>query len=187
MNRILKERQNQTEINIGHAKRKTSYKQGTTHLQLGVCNDEGKTIHTTSDLEKIQVLFNLLKSVSIVENTSNIPPMGMRCYTSIITLDITEKMDSRKLTNLNINKSPGHDSIHPHILKRCANSLTVPLSALFRRSFNEMHVPVDWKNANISAIFKKGDKTIVQNYLAVSSTSVIYKVIKSIINDHLLS
>ena len=46
-----------------YGKRKTSYKQGIPHLQIGVCNDEGKSILTTSDLEKVQVLFNFLKCV----------------------------------------------------------------------------------------------------------------------------
>ena len=98
--------------------------------------------------------------MSTAENPSNIPPIGMRCHTSITTLGIKEKMVIKKLINLNISKSPGRDSIYSHTLKECANSLTVPLTELFRRSFNEMHVPMDWKNANISAIFMKGDKTI---------------------------
>ena len=40
------------------------------------------------------------------------------------------------------------------ILKECADSLIVPLTKLFRRPLNEMHVTVDWKNASMSTIFK---------------------------------
>ena len=40
---------------LSNAKRKTSYKQGTSYLQIGVCNDEGKSVLTTSDLEKVLV------------------------------------------------------------------------------------------------------------------------------------
>ena len=75
-----------------YAKRKTSHKQGISHLQIGVCNDEGKSIFTTSDLDKVQVLSGLKKSMSKVENTSNIPPMVMRCHTFITTLDINERI-----------------------------------------------------------------------------------------------
>ena len=105
-----------------YAKRKTSHRQGISHLQIGVCSDEGKSMLTTSDLEKVQVISNFSKSVFMVENPFNIPPMGMRCYTSVSTLDITEKMVFKKLTILNISKLPGPNSIHPHILKECANS-----------------------------------------------------------------
>ena len=101
-----------------YAKR-TSYKQGISHL---CCNDEGKNILTTSDHEKVQMLSNFFKSAFMVENPSNIPPMVVRCHTSITTLNIKEKMIFTKLTNLNISKSPGPDSIHPRILKECADS-----------------------------------------------------------------
>ena len=46
---------------------------------------------------------------------------------------------------------------------------------------------MDWKKANLSAIFKKGDKTIASNYRTVSLSSVICKVFESIIKDHLIS
>ena len=55
-------------------------------------------------------------------------------------MDIDEKMVFKKLSNLNISKSPGPDCMHPRILKKYAVCLTVPLTVLFRRSFNEMHV-----------------------------------------------
>ena len=50
-----------------YAKRKTSYTKGISHLQIGVCTDEGKSILTTSDHEKVQVLSNFFKSVLTVE------------------------------------------------------------------------------------------------------------------------
>ena len=44
-----------------YANRKTSYKQSTSHLQIGVCTDEGKSILTTSDHEKVQASSNFFK------------------------------------------------------------------------------------------------------------------------------
>ena len=57
--------------------------------------------------------------------------------------------------------------MHPCVLKECADDLNVPLTELFRRSFSEMHVPVDWKNTDISAVFKKGDRTIISAYCPI--------------------
>ena len=109
----------------------------------------------------------------------------MRCHTSITTSDIDEVF--KKLAHPSIRTSPELDIIHPCILEECADSLTVPLMELFRRLFNEMHVPVDWKNANMLSIINKGDETIVLNYRKVSLTSVISKAFESIIKDHLIS
>ena len=76
--------------------------------------------------------------------------------------------------------------MRPRILKECADSLTAPFF-VFQRSLNEMLVPVDWKNGNISVIEIIGDMTIVSNYRPVSINSVICKVFKSIIKDHPIS
>ena len=44
-------------------------------------------------------------------------------------------------------------------------------------------VPNDWKNAHVTAIFKKGTKSDPGNYRPVSLTSVTCKVFESIIRD----
>ena len=40
-----------------------------------------------------------------------------------------------------------------------------------------MHVPVDWKNINMSVILNKNDKTIASNYRPVSLASVVVVVV----------
>ena len=47
-------------------------------------------------------------------------------------------------------------------------------------------VPNDWREANITALFKKGSKSASQNYRPVSLTSVICKQIESIIKDEII-
>ena len=57
-----------------------------------------------------------------------------------------------------INKSPGQDSINSRILVELADSITPSLSIIFQNSYNTGTVPPSWKEANITPIFKKGDK-----------------------------
>ena len=47
-------------------------------------------------------------------------------------------------------------------------------------------VPNDWREANITALFKKGSKSANQNYRLVSLTSVICKQMESIIKDEII-
>ena len=54
------------------------------------------------------------------------------------------------------------------MLKPVAKAVAKPLSILFNRSLNEGDYPDIWKIANVTPIFKKGDKSLVSNYRPVS-------------------
>ena len=47
-------------------------------------------------------------------------------------------------------------------------------------------VPLEWKEANIIPLFKKGPRNKSVNYRPVSLTSVICKLLESIIRDHIM-
>ena len=53
-------------------------------------------------------------------------------------------------------------------------------------SLQEGIVPLEWKEANIIALFKKGSRNKSVNYWRVSLTSVICKVFETIIRDHMM-
>ena len=48
-------------------------------------------------------------------------------------------------------------------------------------------MPDDWKVADIVPIFKKGQRNLAANYRLVSLTSVVSKVMESILRDHMWS
>lgn len=89
------------------------------------------------------------------------------------------------LEKLGLEKACGTDEVHPHVLKSCAKEFSGPLSVLFRRSFAEGLVPRQWKDANVSPIFKKGSRIIAANYRPVSLTSVVCKVLERLIRDRI--
>ena len=60
---------------------------------------------------------------------------------------------------------------------------SIPLQILFQASIDKGSVPLDWKNAKVIPIFKKGSKGKACNYRPVSLTSVVCKLLEGIIRD----
>ena len=86
-------------------------------------NEEGNL--SSDDTEKCEILNKFFSSVFTQENTTNVPvfnhdikdlPTLENCFISINDME-------KGISNLNPNKSPGPDHIHPKLLKLCSKSL----------------------------------------------------------------
>ena len=97
-----------------------------------------------------------------------------------------EKLVRKKLEALKPTKASGPDCIHPMVLKKTAEDVALPLSMLFRKSFESDVLPDDWKRADVIPIHKKGNRNDVENYRPVSLTSIACKLMESIIRDAIL-
>ena len=65
---------------------------------------------------------------------------------------------SKAIYKLNVHKSAGSDGIQPQVIKRCSHIFAQILGEIFRCSFYSDTVPESWKEANITPIFKKGNR-----------------------------
>ena len=99
---------------------------------------------------------------------------------------VTTKGVHSLLTKLSPFKSPGPDNIPPFILKDLADYFAPIFTILFQASINQAIVPDDWKLANISPVFKKGDPLQPSNYRPISLTSVPCKLLEHIIFSHIM-
>ena len=59
--------------------------------------------------------------------------------------------------------------------------MCTPLAHVFIMSLQEGIVPLEWKEANIIPLFKKGSRNKSVNYSPVSLTSIICKVLETIV------
>ena len=66
------------------------------------------------------------------------------------------------------------------------NKLTYLFTYLLNMSLQEGIVPLEWKEANIIPLFKKGSRNKSVNYRPVSLTSVICKLLEITIRDHMM-
>ncbi|KAK4818286.1 hypothetical protein QYF61_010428 [Mycteria americana] len=94
---------------------------------------------------------------------------------------IQGEMVSDLLHHLDTHKSMGPDEIHLRVLKELAEVLTKPLSIIYQQSWLTGEVPADWRLANVTAIYKKGQEEDLGNYRPVSLTSVLGKLMEQII------
>ena len=60
--------------------------------------------------------------------------------------------------------------------------ISSPLSIIFNKSILSGKVPSDWRCANVASVFKKGSRAIAENYRPISLTSIICKILESIIH-----
>ena len=144
--------------------------------------------YTKNDSEKAEAFSSYFSSVFTQElDSEEMPYFEKRNYEEALeNIIITKDMILTKLKKLKTNKSPGPDKIHPRVLHDVADSLSTPLEIIFKTSLSCKEIPEDWKQANVSSIFKKGKKTLPQNYRPVSLTCIVCKMLEGIIRDSIV-
>ena len=85
------------------------------------------------------------------------------------------------LKSLNPHKAAGPDKLKPVVVQTLHKELAPILQVIYQRSLNTGKLPSIWKEANVSPIFKKGDKTDPSNYRPISLTCVLCKVLEHVV------
>ena len=142
---------------------------------------------TKCDREMVNILNDYFGTVFTVENTESIPSLGDRCSDHrLATVTITIEDVWNQLVTLNPGKSSDPDGCHPHVLREVKEGVVTPLYLIFTKSLEDGKLPAPWKDANVTALHKKGDKRVPSNYRPVSLTSVVCKMLERIIKNHLM-
>ena len=137
--------------------------------------------------EELNIHFS---SVFTREYTSSLPVPETKFNGSererLAQLVVTPEVVASKINKMKENKSPGVDGISPKILKETVEQISTPLANVFNMSLQEGIVPLKWKEADIIPLFKKGSRNKSVNNRPVSLTSVICKLLETIIRDHMM-
>ena len=57
------------------------------------------------------------------------------------------------------------------------------LTKIFRDLINSAKFPFDFKTANVTPIFKKGDESLASNYRSITLTYIVGQFLESVIRD----
>ena len=110
-----------------------------------------------------------LSTLITQEPDGNVPELDPRYEGDQLTdFEFSVEDVREQLLKLKPEKSPGTDSIHPHVLRACADELALPLYIIYRKSLDKGELPRDWKRARVVPIYKKGANKSPGNYRPVS-------------------
>ncbi|KAL8625338.1 hypothetical protein ACOMHN_044481 [Nucella lapillus] len=101
------------------------------------------------------------------------PPQG--------DITITTAGVEKLLKNLDPSKAGGPDELSPRVLKEVAVEIAPSLALLYQASLDTGVVPVDWKSAHVSPVFKNGERYKPENYRPISLTSIPCKLLEHIL------
>ena len=105
---------------------------------------------------KAEVLNTYFASVFVIEDQGALPEFDDRNFDEILSYtEITDNLVAKTIDMLKPSKYHGPDNIHPKLLKECKNSIVPPFTTIFRKSLQESVLPDVWKQANITAIYKR--------------------------------
>ena len=139
----------------------------------------------TSDIDKANVLGDFFSSVFTTE-LENCDPIGTKCDEQSSDAKFHEEEVRKLLRDLNVNKSPEPDLVHPRVLYKLSDTLSKPLCMIFNSAYDSGIVPGSWKIGQITALFKKGKKNLAANYRPVSLTSIICKVMEKLVRKKIV-
>ena len=135
------------------------------------------------------ILNTQFSSVFTSEDASNIPicpdlSQGHR----VANMYFDEETVRNKIHSPKLSTSSGPDGLSTKFIYDHAEILSYPLAKIHNLSLESGTVPQEWREANVTPIFKnKGSKSKAENYRPISLTSIPCKIMESIICDKVVS
>ncbi len=153
----------------------------------GVAPRRGKDgITYRDDLKKADIPNEQFTSVFNVETSDDTPGLENSTAPTMPDINVTCNGVNKLLNNIKVHKATGPDDIPARLLKECAPAITPVLTLIFQISFKQGRIPKDWKHANVTPLFKKGDRANPANYRPVSLTSICCKTLEHIIHSQIM-
>ena len=136
---------------------------------------------------KANILNDQFTSVFTSENFDELPDLDSSTHPSVPDILVHPNGVMKLLEYNNPHKAIGPDDISGMFLKTMRSELVDILTLIFQASLSQGHIPSSWKQAYISPMFKKEDRSKASNYRPVSLTSICCKLLEHIVHSHVIS
>ena len=191
LNKAIKESKRVIEINLAKncrkdSKRFFSFYKNNSKDRVGPLEVEGEIVE--KDEKMVEVLNNYFSSVFTNENDFEViladsAKNGELRMPEEFGLNIEEIRQA--ILGMSVSKAAGPDQIYSRVLHEGVDYFAKIFYLIFNRSLSFCEIPLDWKEANVVPLFKKGDKKEVSNYRPVSLTSLVGKILEKVIKNRI--
>ena len=154
---------------------------------IGPLKDENGETHSEPK-QMAEILNNFFSGVFTREDTNNIPePEAHEFNERLEFVNFTREKVMAKIDKLKNGSAPGNDKIEVVLLKAVKSEIAEPLTMIYTKSFQTNDIPADWKDSNITPVFKKGSKSNPSNHRPLAMTPIPCKIMESIIKDDIVA
>ena len=139
-------------------------------------------IHDAKD--KAELMNEFFCSQSRLDESSSSVPAVPNCIPTsrILSTVVTSEWEINALLgSVDIKKACGPDGISNNLIKICADGITKVFTDFVNLSLRSGVFPDDWKQANVTPIFKKDDRQLKSNYRPVSLLNAFSKVTEKVV------
>ena len=146
---------------------------------------DGRIVNSNS--EKASLLNEYFSSVFTRDNgVIDDARLPQRVEQQMAAVFFTPEAVQKSIRGLKSNSSAGPDGLPAVFFKNAASLICFPLSVIFNLSLQTGDLPVIWKNASVTPVFKKGSPSDPSNYRPISLTCIACKLMECTIKDGLL-
>ena len=128
-----------------------------------------------------------VEQTELDESNASLPPDVPISENNLNSISTSPLEVESILKSLQLGKATGLDAINNRNLRELASPLSLLLSDHFNYSLSTGKIPLIWKEANGTPIFKKEDSSAVSNYRPISLLSAVGKVLEKVVHKHLLN
>ena len=124
---------------------------------------------------------------TLPKDTSHLPQINEFANPNLESCQISIAETRLIIDNIDTNKASGPDDISGRILKEYSREISPSPTVLFNLSLTLGKLPENWKLANISPIFKKGDRENCVNYRPISLLCIVSKLLERAVLNQIKS
>lgn len=150
------------------------------HIQIG-------NLVVTDPMEIATAFNNHYINIPRTSNTDvKVSPIKSSAAHSMFLKPVSENEVRTEITSLKNSNSEGYDEINTKIIKTCTNELSAIITHLINLSFSLGIFPEALKVSIVKPLFKKGEKSDVNNYRPITLIPILSKIFEKCMYKRLI-